>query len=208
MKVKCNYNSMVAVDQLEMHPDNPNTHSDEQIQLYADILHFQGVRKPVIVSSQSGKVVTGHGLIMAAKVNGWDSLPVSYQDFDSVDQEIAHMIADNELGRKSRTDYRIVNELVPTLGPDLKIEHLALENFTIDRSEKSSVPKTKDPNAPAPNPGKGVNTQTISFQCTTEQADIIREAMQKAAEMYPDFSSKARAMTAICQLFLDQKQGK
>lgn len=202
MEIKCAHDKMVETVSLNDNPLNANTHSESQIQLYADILKFQGIRKPIVVSNQSGFIVTGHGLKRAALINGWHKVPVNYQDFESTDQEYAHCVADNELGRKSRTDYGRVNANVENMGPDLDLKYLALESFELEPADKK-----RTNNAPAPNPGKGVNSQTISFQCTSDQAEIVRAAMKKASELYPDFSSKARAMTAICKQFLDLKSG-
>jgi hypothetical protein len=202
MQVECKYDEMVPVQDLKPNPLNPNTHDDEQIQLYADILTFQGIRKPIVVSNQTGFMVVGHGALMAAKRNSWHKYPVEYQDFESPDHEYMHMVADNELGRKSRTDYAKVNAVVPELGPDAELKYLALESFSIDPAEKSGNGSgTK--NKPS-NPGKGVGTEMISMECSSEQADIIRQAMRKCSEIHPDFQSKGSALTMICRHYLEQ----
>ena len=97
MKVHCTHNQMVALSELKGHPKNRNKHPKEQIERLAKILKYQGWRYPVKVSKLSGFVTSGHGRIDAAKLNGWTSAPVNFQEYESEEQEYADVQADNAI---------------------------------------------------------------------------------------------------------------
>lgn len=110
----------VNTKQLKPHPKNTNRHSIEQIDRLAKILMYQGFRKPIVVSNQSGFIVTGHCTLDAALKNKWQTVPVSYQDFEDEAQEYAHMEADNEIARWAQLDKFQLFENVKEMNlPDL-----------------------------------------------------------------------------------------
>lgn len=137
----------ISVDLLKPHPKNPNTHTKEQIERLAQILKYQGFRSPIIVSNLSGYITVGHGRLEAAKLNGWDKVPVSLQDYEDETQEYAHIVSDNSIADWATLDLSKINVEIPDLGPNLDLELLGLKNFTIDISEKieKSDKKEKKP---------------------------------------------------------------
>ncbi len=128
MKIKCAHTKIMDLDLLVPNPRNPNTHSDNQLKYYAKIIKHQGWRKAVTVSNQSGFVVTGHGSIMAARLNKWTEAPVDYQDFDNEADEYAHMVADNMLAELADLDKSMVNEDALKLG-DFDLDLLGIPDF-------------------------------------------------------------------------------
>ena len=101
MENKCGRNRLVDIHELIPNPKNNNEHDQSQIEWLAKIIDYQGIRKPIIVSNQTGFMITGHCTLDAIKYNGWDKAPVSFQDFENEAQEYAHMTADNEIARKA-----------------------------------------------------------------------------------------------------------
>ena len=98
--------------ELKPHPRNPNTHPDEQIRLLAKIIKETGWRSPVVVSARSGFVVKGHGRLLAAIHAGFDSVPVDVQDYADEAQELADMVADNEIAELSETDMDLMDDIL------------------------------------------------------------------------------------------------
>jgi hypothetical protein len=135
--VKCSFEKLVKPAELKPNPNNPNRHTRAQIERFAEILKFTGVRKPVVVSNQSGMIVTGHGTLQAIQENGWEFAPVDYQDFESYDQEYAHIVADNELQKWSEIDKGAVNAQLENLGPDLNLAMFGFQNFVMDLATES-----------------------------------------------------------------------
>src|SRR5262245_54910473 len=115
-------------------------HPDRQLDLYAKAIEHQGWRRAVVVSKRSGFIVTGHGAVETAKRMGWPVVPVDYQDFNSAEDERAHLLADNrlpELAQLSQSDVvALLKELYGKIALDLTgfdSEVLAsLEGFSVE----------------------------------------------------------------------------
>lgn len=136
MKIRCKYDKLVPVEDLKFHPKNRNIHTKAQIERLAQILDYQGWRYPVKVSNRSGFVPSGHGRILAAKLNKWKKVPVNFQDYDSDEQEYADVQADNAIARWAELDMAGINEDLGDLGPDFNIDMIGIKNLTIDVAEK------------------------------------------------------------------------
>jgi DNA modification methylase len=151
MKVECSFMDMRDVSIMVPHPRNPNKHPDSQIELLAKIMKHQGWRHPIIVSDRSGFIVSGHGRLMAAKLNGWTQCPVDVQHFENEADEYAHMVADNKIAELAETDMSMVNTDVMDLGPDFDIDLLGIPGFEIELADKLDPQCDEDevPEAPA-----------------------------------------------------------
>ena len=134
MKIKCAYKELLSIDDPRIipNPDNPNDHSSEQIIQYAKILNYQGQRKPIVISNQSGFIVTGHGMFLAAKECGAEKIAVDFQDFDNQAMEYAHVVADNGLAMQAELNKAKINEKFIEFGPDFDIDMFGLYNFKIE----------------------------------------------------------------------------
>jgi len=73
---------------------------------------------------------------MAALKMGLKEVPVSYQDYESDEQEYADVQADNAIASWSELDLSGINLDIQDLGPDFDIDLLGIKNFTIDVAEK------------------------------------------------------------------------
>lgn len=141
MYIKCAHQDVLEIVNLKPHPRNPNKHSEKQLKLYAKILAKQGIRKAVVCSKQSGFVVTGHGCVEAAKLNGWAHVPVDWQDFASPDEEYAHMVADNKLAELADLDLQMVDEDALKLGEGFDMDLLGIPYFTAGAIGESNDPE-------------------------------------------------------------------
>lgn len=135
-KIRCEYTRLVPIEDLRPHPKNPKKHSKEAIERQALVMEYQGWRRPITVSNRSGNMTAGHKRLYAAKSKGITEVPVSFQDYDSEEQEISDMIADNALNEWELTDLAAVNDLSGDLGPDFDIDLLGIKDFTIDVADK------------------------------------------------------------------------
>lgn len=132
MIVRCKYDELVNINSLKPHPKNRNKHPSEQIERLAKVIEYQGWRYPVKVSKQSGFVTSGHGRIEAARKNGWDQVPVNYQDYDSQEQEYADVQSDNAIALWAELDLSGINSDIGDLGPDFDIDLLGIKQFSIE----------------------------------------------------------------------------
>lgn len=143
MNVRCSYSDMLDVTQLRklFHPKNRNDHPKDQIARLAKIMDYQGIRLPVKISKQSGLITAGHGRVLAAELNGWEKMPVDYQDYDSDDQEYADVQSDNSIASWSQLDMSGINTDLADLGPDFDLDLLGIKGFTLDIEPKKAKEK-------------------------------------------------------------------
>jgi len=123
---------MVPIGELIPHPKNPNIHSDDQIERLAKILEYQGFRYPIKVSNLSGYITSGHGRLAAATKLGLKKVPVSFQDYESEEQEYADVVSDNAIASWAELKLADINIEIPNLGPDFDIDLLGIKNLKID----------------------------------------------------------------------------
>lgn len=137
IKIHCKYDDMLSVNDLKkkFHPENRNQHPKDQIERLAKILKYQGIRRPVSISNQSGKITTGHGRVMAADFMGMDSFPVVYQDYEDETMEYADVQADNAIAEWANLDLKGINADLEKIGP-MDLELLGIRDFTVDFAEK------------------------------------------------------------------------
>lgn len=173
MKIRCEYKKLVPLSELKPHVKNRNKHSEDQIARLAQIFEYQGIRHPIIVSNLSGFIVAGHGRLDAAKKLGLKEFPVDYQDFSSEEEEYAFLVSDNSIALWAELDLAGINADMPDLGPDFDIDLLGIKDFTIDPAEIEM-----------PDIGDGKDSMIIqrTFTLSTEQSDIVSEALKKAEE--------------------------
>ena len=135
---------MVSIKEIRPNPKNRNNHPADQIERLGEIIRYQGFRSPLIVSKRSGLLVSGHGRLMAAKKIGLKMLPVSYQDFDSDEQEYAAMVSENSVALWAELDLSGINADIGDLGPDFDLELLGIKNFEIDVADKEGLTDPDD----------------------------------------------------------------
>ena len=97
---------------MKQHPKNPNIHPQKQIDLLAKNINEMGWRSPVTVSKRSGYIIRGHGRLEAAKVNGYEHVPVDYQDYADEAAELVDLVADNRLAELSYMDSNLLDDVL------------------------------------------------------------------------------------------------
>ena len=145
--------SMVQLDEIKLNTKNRNKHSKDQIARLAEIITYQGFRQPLMISNQSGLLVAGHGRYAAAKKLKLKEVPVIFQDFDSMEQEIAAGVSDNSIALWAELDLEGINIDLADLGPDFNIDLLGIQNFSIDAADKEGLTDPDDvPETPKESP--------------------------------------------------------
>lgn len=138
---------MVSPKDLKAHPKNPNKHSQEQIERLAKIIEYQGWRYPIKVDKATGYVTSGHGRIEAAKIMGWDLVPVSYQEYKDEDQAYADVVSDNAIAEWSELDFANINNEIINFDPSFDIDLLGIKDFSLD-PEPTKENKKKQSSCP------------------------------------------------------------
>jgi ParB-like chromosome segregation protein Spo0J len=138
---------MVPIDELVLNPANNNRHPAEQIVRLAKIMKFQGWRKPITVSKRSGYITAGHGRLAAARLNGWTHCPVDVQPYDSNEQELADLTADNAIASWAEFDAAQLEASLKHLDPSFDMELFGVRSLTpltFDEPEPKPEPTDKE----------------------------------------------------------------
>ena len=141
---KCAYTELVELHKLIPNPKNANHHPQNQIELLAKIIDYQGQRSPIVVSKRSGFVTKGHGRLLAMYRLGWQRAAVDYQDYESEAQEFADMIADNKISELAEHDDKKMFDEIPKI-QDLKLEMLGIPDLKMPKlfepqSDEDEIP--------------------------------------------------------------------
>jgi len=146
IEIHCKYDELVDVNELKNHPENPQKHPEEQIEVLTKIFKYQGIRHPIIVSRLSGLIIAGHGRLLTAKKLGMKKFPVNYQDFADKDMEYTFLVSDNAAQQTfAELDLAKINFELQNIGDiDFDIDLLGIKDFQIEPMDKFEIPKEKE----------------------------------------------------------------
>lgn len=120
--------------ELRLDPKNPRLHNAKQIRQIARSIQSFGFNVPILIDSK-GKVIAGHGRVMACQQLGWTEVPTIALEHLSEAQAKAFMIADNRLTEISVWDDRLLAEQLKELSAielDFDLEATGFETAEID----------------------------------------------------------------------------
>lgn len=170
--VRCQFSSLQEPGTLYPHPKNPNEHPEKQLDMFIAILRFQGWRRPITVSTRSNFVTKGHGALLSALRAGFTEVPVEYQDYDSEEQELADIVADNALQRMSEMNTGKLKTIMVDLKKteSLQLELTGFETLKIDKLLGIKPSKEEEVLAGAPvEPGSEFEGESIGDQAETPE---------------------------------------
>ena len=139
-----------AIDTLKPDPTNPRRHSKKQIRQIADSIKVFGFIVAILID-RNGKIICGHGRLMAARALGITEVPTVCFDHLTEAQIRAFMIADNRLIEIAIWDDRFLAEQLKDLslsGLDFSLEVTGFEMGEIDlriASLEDTLPQGDDP---------------------------------------------------------------
>jgi DNA modification methylase len=139
-----------AIDTLKPDPTNPRRHSKKQIRQIADSIKVFGFIVAILID-RNGKIICGHGRLMAARALGITEVPTVCFDHLTEAQIRAFMIADNRLTEIAIWDDRLLAEQLKDLslsGLDFSLEVSGFEMGEIDlriASLEDTLPQGDDP---------------------------------------------------------------
>ena len=121
-EIKCSYEKLITLENLAPNPKNTNKHSEKQVNLLANIISYQGIRHPIIVSKRSGFIVAGHCRLESAKLLGIESFPVDFQDFENEGQEYLFLESDNHIAELADHDRKKMLENLEEIKIEKQLE--------------------------------------------------------------------------------------
>jgi DNA modification methylase len=123
-----------CVDGLKLDPANPRRHSKKQVRQIAASISDFGLNVPILIDRE-GKVIAGHGRLLACGELGITEVPTLRLDHLTPAQARAFMIADNRLTEIATWDDRLLAQQLKELsllGLDFSIEVTGFEMGEID----------------------------------------------------------------------------
>lgn len=145
VEIKCQYTKLVNVNAVIPHDKNANKHPEKQVEILAKIIEYQGFRTPLVISNLSGKLVSGHGRLLAAHKLGMTEVPCDFQDFENEEQEIAHLYADNKIASMADHDDAFMIDTIKELDlGDMDFELFGMDNFEIPMEPDPAKEETED----------------------------------------------------------------
>jgi DNA modification methylase len=145
----------IPIASLKPHPENPRTHSKEQVRKIASSIRRFGFRNPVLVDDNYN-VVAGHGRLLAAADLGMKDVPTLRLSGMTEAERRAYVIADNRLAECAGwDDAKLASELAAIAALDADLD-LALTGFDGGELERlleavaTGPVAANDTHAPAP----------------------------------------------------------
>jgi DNA modification methylase len=141
------------IEELKPDPANPRHHSKKQIRQIANSIETFGFNVPILID-RDGKIIAGHGRLLAACELGMTEVPTLCLDHLTPAQVRAFMITDNRLTELGTWDDRLLAQQLKDLsliGLDFNIEITGFEMGEIDLRIASleEPPETTDDPADA-----------------------------------------------------------
>ena len=193
------------IERLVPYERNARTHSPEQVaQIAASIQEF-GFTNPILVDGKDG-IIAGHGRLAAAKDLGLTEVPVVVLDHLTPDQKRAYVLADNKLALNAGWDADLLTAEIEGLQA---VEFdLGLLGWSADELSGLLAPEVEElddmPDLPS---GDREPIQQMTFTLHDDQAEIIKEAIEKAKAIGPfaetgNENSNGNALARVAELFL------
>lgn len=143
MRIECKYDELMSLSEVEKrwHPDNENSHPEEQVRSLAKVIAKIGIRHAIHISKQSGKIAGGHGRYLAFKKLGYDKVPIIWENFTDEIEELNYRASDN-LGQYAEFNNEEYVLNLEKAGLDLK--EIDLEEFGVIDFEIPKIDSKKE----------------------------------------------------------------
>ena len=133
-KIFCRYDELLNIQDFKPHPDNPNTHPVEQLEVLVEVFKKNGIRQPIKISTLSGYIISGHGRLAAARLAGMSVFPAEYQDYKDSKAEMEDLLGDNKIAELSEINTDLLKQAIDNAGIDN--EDLISIGFTYEDLQK------------------------------------------------------------------------
>ena len=120
--------SMVDVDLLQPHPENPRRGDVEAIEASIDA---NGFYRPIIARTENSMILAGHGSWMAAKRRGIAKVPVVWVDVDEATAKRI-LLADNRTNDLATYDDSALVALLSTIAEESTLDGTGFDDSALD----------------------------------------------------------------------------
>jgi len=200
---------VTSVKDLKSDHKNARRRTDRSASLIAESLKRFGAARSIVID-EDGRILAGNGTVEGAKKAGIDKLRIIEAEGDelitvrraglSEDDKVGLALADNRSSDLSEWDNEMLRQLSDkhTLDPWFE-DHELDDLIGPSVQELDGMPELAD--------GDRQPIQQITFTLHDDQAEIIKEAIEKAKAMGPfvdtgNENSNGNALARVAELFL------
>lgn len=190
------------VSELVPYAQNSRTHSPEQVAKIAGSIRAFGFANPVLVDEE-GTIIAGHGRVMAANQLGMVEVPTITLTGLTETERRQYVIADNRLALDAGWDEAMLALELKAI--ELDGGSLALTGF--DEGEILALGVgAEETQYPELDSGEKEPFQGMTFTLHDTQAEVVREALNRAKESGPfdgpNENSNGNALARVCEAYL------
>lgn len=180
----------VDIDSIKPYKNNAKLHPQEQIEQIKKSIKKFGMDDPIGIWKD--EIVEGHGRLIACKELGMKEIPIIRLDHLTDEERKAYTLAHNKLTMNSDFDIGLLNEELDS------IFNIDMEEFGFDLGVLDSEEFGTDFELPE---GDKNNLEQITFILASEQAELIRNAMELVKdEIQETFGNENRNGNAIYEV--------
>ena len=177
------------IEELIPYKNNPRK-NDDAVEYVANSIKEFGFKVPIVID-KNNEIVAGHTRLKAAKKLGLKEVPCIIADDLNEEQIKAFRLADNKVSEKAEWDFNMLDAELADL--DIDMIDFGFEKLDINIDDYGT-----DFNLPDGDKG---NIEQMTFTLSTEQATLIRSAMDLAKdEIHETFGNENKNGNAIYEV--------
>lgn len=195
MPLKIEY---IDIDSIKPYENNPR-HNEEAIPYVMNSIKEFGFKNPIIID-KNNVIIAGHTRLESAKRLDMKEVPIIHADDLTEEQVKAFRLADNKVSEKAEWDFNMLDAELADL--DIDMEEFGFEKLDINIDDYGT-----DFNLPD---GEKGNIEQMTFTLSTEQATLIRSAMDlvkdEIHETFGNENKNGNAIYEVVRQWVEQKK--
>lgn len=190
---------MIKIEELKPYPNNPRF-NDEAVEYVANSIKQFGFKVPMIID-KNNEIVAGHTRYKASLQLGLKEVPCIVADDLTEEQIKAFRLADNKVSEKAQWNYDLLDEELANI-IDIDMSEFDFD-VVIDNDDYGT-------DFDLPN-GEKENIEQMTFTLTSEQADLIRGALdlvkaEDVKETFGNTNKNGNALYEVVREWVEQKK--
>lgn len=195
MELKIEY---VDINSIKPYKNNAKLHPQEQIEQIKKSIQEFGNNDPIAV--WHNEIVEGHGRYEAIKQLGGGSIPIIRLDNLSDEERKAYALVHNKLTMNSDFDFNMLDAELAEL--DIDMEQFGFDSLELDENNFGTEFNLNSED-------KG-NMEQITFTLTTEQMELVRNAMEmvkdEITETFGNENKNGNAIYEVVRQWVEQRK--
>lgn len=195
-KLKVEY---ISIDDIKTYENNAKLHPAEQIEQIKKSIQEFGFNDPIAID-ENNVIIEGHGRYIACNELGIKEIPIIRLEGLDEEHKKAYMLVHNKLTMNSDFDIELLNYELEDISIDMSDYGFDMEDIDMDELGTDFE---------LPSGDKG-NIEQMTFTLSTEQATLIRSAMDlvkdEIKETFGNENKNGNAIYEVVRQWVEQKK--